>query len=241
MNEYVSRLYRQRHQGEDLAYFGVKVKESDLHIGAAKPLKAQAMAALSLTRNTIEAEIQRLPSFRTSLVPLPIPPSSAQVVSWMYQAAAQSGVGPMAAVAGAVARAVGESLCGFSPEVIVENGGDLFVSSKKERKISIFAGASPLSEKLAIQLPPGVWGVCTSSAKVGPSLSFGQTDASVIVAHDAALADAAASTLGNAIHTTADLSAAIQRVMGIPGIVGAVAILGEHVAACGNISLIPAD
>ena len=46
----------------------------------------------------------------------------------------------MAAVAGVIAEAVGRDLLAFSPGVIVENGGDIFVKISKKRLVGIYAG-----------------------------------------------------------------------------------------------------
>jgi ApbE superfamily uncharacterized protein (UPF0280 family) len=110
----------------------------------------------------------------------------------------------MAAVAGAIAEYVGRALLPLSEEVIVENGGDIFIFSKRERLAAVYAGDSPLSGRLAVALKPrggpgtaGAFGVCHSSGTVGHSLSFGKADAALVISEDCALADAAATRLGN--------------------------------------------
>ena len=161
-------------------------------------------------------------------------------VSWMLNASALCSVGPMAAVAGAVSRYVGEALLHCNDEVIVENGGDIFISSLSPKKIMIYAGDSPVSMKMAIEIPAGTFGVCTSAGKVGPSLSFGQADAAIVLSKDCALADAAATLLGNYIKDETDLESSIKQIMQIPGISGSVAVCGEKIAAAGQIKLLPA-
>jgi len=96
----------------------------------------------------------------------------------MYAAAEVAGVGPMAAVAGAVAEYVGRDLLQWGEQVIVENGGDVFLSSTVERLAAVHAGTSPFSGRVALAVPAGRTpvGVCTSSATVGHSLSFGRAD-----------------------------------------------------------------
>ncbi len=119
----------------------------------------------------------------------------------MAAAAQTAGVGPMAAVAGAIAECVGRELLEFSPEVIVENGGDIFLKVSHRRTVGIFAGDSPLTGRIGIQIEARdtPLGVCTSSGTVGHSLSFGRADAVVVLAPAAALADAAATAIGNRV------------------------------------------
>jgi ApbE superfamily uncharacterized protein (UPF0280 family) len=119
----------------------------------------------------------------------------------MAEAASIAGVGPMAAVAGAVASFLGQVLGSCSREVIVENGGDIYLRSAHERVVAVFAGDSPFSYKIGLRVKPEDTpaGICTSSGTVGHSLSFGNADAVVIKGESAILADAVATQAGNLI------------------------------------------
>jgi hypothetical protein len=123
----------------------------------------------------------------------------------------------------------------------VENGGDIFLSLRRPRTVAIFAGASSVSERIGLALKPEQTpvGVCTSSRTVGPSLSFGCADAATIVASPAALADAAATALGNAVKGSETVQQALDLVAAIPGVRGAVVILGDQIGAWGEIELVP--
>jgi ApbE superfamily uncharacterized protein (UPF0280 family) len=145
----------------------------------------------------------------------------------------------MAAVAGAMAEAVGQDLLKESPEVIVENGGDIFLRSSKEVRVGIFAGASPLSLRIGLCLPPAEYprGVCTSSATVGPSLSFGVADAVCVLAASAALADGAATAVGNMVRSSREMEKGLEKARSIEGLTGVVIILGDKLAAWGQIQL----
>jgi len=158
----------------------------------------------------------------------------------MAEAARTADVGPMASVAGAVAQMVGEILLKASAEVIVENGGDIYLKIKRKRRIGIFAGTSSFSGKLAIEVEPGQTplGVCTSSGKVGPSLSLGVADAAVVIAPSAALADAAATAIGNVVKAENDINAAIELGRQIKGISGIVIIAGGTMGVWGDINLV---
>jgi ApbE superfamily uncharacterized protein (UPF0280 family) len=239
---YTERSYRRRVRSE-LVSFTVTVKETDLFISAESDLTAEATAAACDARRQIEEEIARDPEFARSLAPLPIRPDAGPLVREMLTAASAAGVGPMAAVAGAVAEHVGRALLAHSPQVIVENGGDLFIASAQSRTVSIFAGESPLSERVGLVVKPEQTplGVCTSSGTVGPSLSLGRADAAVALACSAALADAAATALGNIVQSPDDLPRALERAQAIPNLLGAVIIIGDRMGAWGDVELAPTE
>jgi len=157
----------------------------------------------------------------------------------MAEAAQTAGVGPMAAIAGAIAECVGRELLEFSPEVIVENGGDIFLKVLHRRTIGIYAGDSPLTGKIGLQIEAKdtPLGVCTSSGTVGHSLSFGRADAVAVLAPSAALADAAATAIGNRVNKPEDIDKALELARGIAGLKGVVIIIGESIGVQGNIKL----
>jgi ApbE superfamily uncharacterized protein (UPF0280 family) len=121
----------------------------------------------------------------------------------------------------------------------VENGGDIFLKVNSRRQIGIYAGESAFTGKLAIEVEP--WqtplGVCTSSGTVGPSLSLGLADAAIILSPSAALADAAATAVGNVVKSEQDIDAAIGRGKQIEGITGIMVIVGGKMGAWGDIRL----
>src|SRR5690606_31347289 len=151
----------------------------------------------------------------------------------MARAGNLAGVGPMAAVAGAFAEIVGFALLEYAPEVLVENGGDLFVKASEPVSVSIYAGKSPLSGKLGLLIRPEQTplGICTSPGTVGPSFSKGQADAAVALSPSGPLADAAATALGNLVQGPGDLEAAVEQARHINGVTGAVLICGDRMAA----------
>lgn len=223
---------------EDLVYFGVRAGQSDLYIGAGKNLAREAEEALKKARGEIEKEISRRPAFLTSYYPLMYTGGASELVRRMYAASDACGVGPMAAVAGAVAQYVGEALAEMSKEVIVENGGDIYIRTEKKRQAAVYAGQSSLSGKMALETAPGVWGICTSGYSVGHSYSDGRCDAAVVLAHDCALADAAATALGNSIKNERQLESGVKNILNTDGVLGALAVINEKVAAAGEVSLI---
>ncbi len=233
------RFYRKDMNAPDLNYYNVKIEQSDLFIGTKGEYIKSAKKALATARKEVKKEIATNPSFLTSYYPLRYSGGSTFMIAGMYSAAKAADVGPMAAVAGATAQYVGTELMKFSDEVIVENGGDIFIKTNIERRIMLYAGQSSLSGRLAIKIPPGTWGVCTSAYSVGHSYSEGRCDAAVVMAHDCTLADAVATALGNSIKNERQLEGGILNIMKINGITGALAVINEKIAAGGDISLEP--
>ena len=233
------RAYRELIRPDRLTSFNVSIAESDLHVSAERDLTAHAYGELARCRQALESYIVANPAFLTSLSPLDVPADAPQLVRSMALAAQRAGVGPMAAVAGAIAEAVGRRLLDHSSEVIVENGGDIFLRTLVPRKASIYAGNSPFSLRVALQLPPcpdGL-GLCTSAGTVGHSLSFGRADAVVILAPDAALADAWATAIGNIVNTKDDIEPALERAAAAEGVIGAVIVVGDALGAWGEVRL----
>jgi hypothetical protein len=146
----------------------------------------------------------------------------------------------MAAVAGAIAEQVGRELKVFSKEIIVENGGDIYLALESPAVVGLFAGPSPLNMRFGIRVQPEATpcGICTSSGTVGPSLSFGLADAVTVWASSTALADAAATFLGNLVCSPQDIESALDRAQGIPGIHAVVVIAGGRIGTWGPLDLV---
>ncbi|UCC67011.1 MAG: UPF0280 family protein [Armatimonadota bacterium] len=234
------RAYR-RWVHSDLRTFDVHVGESDLLISAERPLREEAERALRAVRGELEGYLERDPDFATALEPRQALAGAPPVVMGMVAAARACGVGPMAAVAGAVAQAVGELLLAESRQVIVENGGDIFLHSSRPRLAGIYAGRSPLSGSIGVHIKQAnrPLGLCTSSGTVGHSLSTGRADAAIVLAESAPLADAAATALGNRVREAGDIAPALEFARRIAGVLGGAVIMGEHLGAWGDIELAP--
>ncbi len=240
---YRRRDYRMLGGSEGFS-FTLTVAESDLWIVADRPgLEEVALDILLSQRRPLEGFVAACPEWGESLVPVeesayPLAPLLARQ---MMTAAARVGVGPLAAVAGALAEAVGRELWRRAEWVAVENGGDLFLAGRSRWRLALYAGNSPFSGTLGIELEisdGAACGVCTSSARVGHSLSLGRADAVTVVAENALLADAAATAAANRVQTRKDLARVVDDFLCRPGIWGVVAIQGDALAAGGDLKLI---
>lgn len=238
---YEPRTYRHWVRDKELVCFNVVVKETDLHIYALSNLHQRALELVIKYRSQLELYTTRYPAFLTSLEPVAARSDAPQIVRLMCEAGYKAGVGPMASVAGAVAEFVGKELLPFSPEIIVENGGDIFMKSSKKRYIGIYAGKSPLTGKIGLEIEGRYepYGICTSSGTVGHSLSFGKADAAIVLSRSAILADAVATAVGNLVAEPDDIPDAIKFAKDIAGITGVVIIIGEKLGAWGDIKICP--
>lgn len=238
---WVRRTYRSRMEPEGLVGFRVRIGETNLQIFAERDISALARRLAREARGELVRYIRTDRTFLETLEPHTPHPGAPPLAVEMARAARAAGVGPMAAVAGAIAQRVGRALLEESSEVIVENGGDIFMRIGRTRRVAVFAGRSPLSWRVALEFRPGETpvGVACSSGTVGPSLSFGTADAAVAVARDAALADAVATGLGNRVRSRGDLERALEWALSIRGVRGGLVVLGDCLAVRGRLRLAP--
>lgn len=244
------RFYRKT-MGQRFRSWTIQYKESDLWIGVSPEswspgMEGTATAALMDARKQIEGygRSQKLTAnFFETLVPMDDDPSAPPVVRAMLQAGLNAGVGPMAAVAGAIAEHIGRALISAfgCKEIIVENGGDLWLAFSNPLEIAVFAGNSPLSGVLGIELQPELspCGLCTSSGTVGPSLSFGYADAAVILCRDAATADAWATAAGNMVQAADDIEPVLSNLRKAGEVLGALIVVGDRMGMQGCFRLKP--
>lgn len=191
-----------------------------------------AVEGIIQARHAVERCIAGDPFFGATFEPY-TPESDDLVVTRMVSAAGKAGVGPMAAVAGAIAwsgiEAMQETGAGYG---VIDNGGDIALFSDHELLIGVHAGSSPMSDRVAFAVPPTsrILGVCTSSATVGPSISFGIADAVTVFSPDVALADAWATAICNEIRT--DDTLVLLRV-NLEEVTGIFSVIGEWTGSHG--------
>ena len=240
--EYKDRNYRSRFAGDNRRWFSVKFLESDLWIGVdsgsySQSMEADTYALLVDLRRAMDAYLLMDPQYKAAMQPYDAGLEAPDILKEMSRVSHKTGIGPMSAVAGAVALKVAEFLKSKYgvKEVIVENGGDIYADATADMDIAVFAGQSPLSEKVGLHIPASAFpcGICTSSGTVGPSLSLGKADAMLIVCRDVLLADSYATAMANRIKTVNDLQPVIEQIQSIPDILAALAIKGDRLAVSG--------
>lgn len=240
---YEKRTYRSQFNVARFQSFEVKYLETDLWIGidtASFKEEMQTVAAgkTEELRKKLDSYIETEPFFKKSLKPFSPSEAAPSEAKEMAAATEIAGVGPMASVAGLFAREVGETLLqNFSiEEMVIENGGDIFALLKSELVLSVFAGESPLSERIGLVIPAetGKIGICTSAGTVGPSLSFGKADAVVVICKDAVLADAFATGFGNKVKSPNDVEKVINQSEKYPEILSMLIICEDKVGIRGE-------
>lgn len=196
-------------------------------------------------REILEDYIAGHAEFAESLVPVRPLPHAPDVARRMARAARAVGVGPMAAVAGAMAQlAVEAALRDGATEAIVDNGGDIYMTSREPITVGLHAGSAEVGGSLAFSVPPQSLplAVCSSSGTMGRSRSMGQCDLATVVARDAALADAAATEAANLVSSAEDIDVSIRRISAIRGVRGVLVVKGDRVGLAGRLpELIRAD
>lgn len=235
------RTYRNLIESAQLQAYRVVVKETDLMVYSATKLINETKELVLEQRGYVEAFIKSYPDFARTLIPwqpdLPAP----GIIANMVKAARNAGVGPMATIAGAIAEQVGHGLLKLTDQVIVENGGDVFIKTNSSVTVGIYAGKSPLSLRIGIRLKSRSKpeAVCTSSGTIGHSLSLGKANAVCVVADSCSIADAAATSIGNLIDSPADIESAIEAGRRLEELSGIVVIVGEKIGVWGDLEVVP--
>ena len=199
-----------------------------------QPIKAE----IKKQRSILIEYIKRQPQFLDALEPVQLLCNPPQIVKEMDFASRKVGIGPMASVAGIMAQfAARAGLVAGATEAIVENGGDIYLHSKEEVVIGIYAKASSLSGKLAFLLQPSQMpiSICSSSSQMGHSLSFGNCNLATVFSKNAALADAAATYACNSVKKQEDVNLVLEEVVNIPEISGLLIIKDEHIGLAGEL------
>ncbi len=245
------RLYRDDMNRDRFRFFRSLHHESDLLVGVPHHLHLEGI------EKSVKDELHRLrkilldysekdPSFLSSLIPIDLTlehsksgEDIAEEIRTMIDCGKRTGTGPMASVAGLFAQEVGRMLIETYGvmEVVVENGGDLYLRNETELLSVIHAGSLSLSDKMAFVIPEGEWGVCTSSGTLGHSYSRGKADAVTVISASAPLADAWATALANLVQGAGDMEEVLESLAEIPEIKGCAVIVEEQVGIRGEIEL----
>jgi ApbE superfamily uncharacterized protein (UPF0280 family) len=242
------RFYRDQMGKDRFSHFTIGYKDSDLWIGIDPPTFKNSIAVfaqeqLVSLRTELENYITTHPEFAVSFVPVTVAQHAPTIAKIMAEAGEKAGTGPMAAVAGAFAEFIGKSIqkeFGVK-EIVVENGGDIYLSVADDLIFSVFAGKSALTGKIGIEIKATETplGICTSAGTVGPSISFGKADAVVVVSKNCAIADAYATAIGNTIKQYTDIELALNKAKTNTEIKFLLAICEGKVGLQGNFTICP--
>ncbi len=260
------RSYRsalQEREGERA--FQLVLGESDVRIMAGlaqggseacyETLRQEMLVTLGQLRADIQSWARLYPDFQHSLAPLALPSQGRhmpEIVRRMYVGAERAGVGPFAAVAGTVSHMLAEAHAHKAPDLIIENGGDVYMYSTKDRTVALLASPQgqedqkPEQEQkqggaslgLHFKAEDFPLALCASSATIGHSLSLGTGELAVVRARDGALADAVATALGNRLRGAQTVQSALDFAQNIAGVEGLFVQCDDALGIWGNMELV---
>jgi uncharacterized protein len=215
-----------------------EVGETAVTIIGDDPFIPAAREAIFHCRELIQGYIHQDPFFRETLEPYQPKNDAPSLIRRMCEASSKAGVGPMACVAGLIAEeAVRAMVEEGARHAIVDNGGDIAMVLSEPLSVGLYAGTALRGVGFECEPRESVFGICTSSATVGPSLSLGMADAATVIGEDLALIDACATRLGNEISKDDDetVSRALDMITSVERVEGAVVVVGQKVAMKGRL------
>jgi hypothetical protein len=148
--------------------------------------------------STLEGYIAANPEFKKTHNPWSTV-SGVKFIDKMIECSREAGVGPMAAVAGAFADELALETNDLSGEIWIENGGDIALNFKEESRVCIYPGFGRFEQEIYLKIPPGYFGIASSSGRFGHSFSKGKAELVTVVAENATKADAYATAICNQI------------------------------------------
>ena len=197
-----------------------------------------AIESIKRNRQELELYVRANPEFLYTLTPIAVP-EKPLVVNLMAIAAQKAAVGPMAAVAGALADLAIEDMKREGCQVaVVEDGGEIAAVSNRPIDVAVAAGEEPLSKRFGFRIAEFPIGAATSSGRFSHALSFGDSEAAIVFCKDATLADAAATAVGNVVKgedAQAGIQVGIKRGLSIEGVDGVLILYKGQVGTAGKI------
>ena len=235
---YLARSYRRLF--EDKFNYTVTYKAADIYFCSSRPLEKDKLKERLFAYYTqIEEYIAAHPLFLSSLSPLDFDDNAPAIIKTMLSAGKKAGIGPFSAVAGAVALYIGKELFKPKEELVIENGGDVFLATANPKRVLLQLGRASKIKQVEIVIPPRKenFGMGSSSAKIGHSLNFGSADLVTVIAKNSAYADSFATAFSNQIKNKKDLEEISAFARREEDIYGFVAVLGNSVACWGDIEI----
>jgi len=212
-----------------------QVKETVVTIIAEEEFVKPAKEAIVYHRRELEQFIAEDPFFRLTLELYPKREDVPEIVRRMIDASSMVGIGPMSAVAGTISQlAVEAMIVAGATYAIVDNGGDIALINDEEVLVGVYAGDI---NDFALKVEPRdtILGICTSSGKIGPSISFGNSDAVTVVSENTSIADSAATAIGNLISDSDSIDDAIKHFSGVDGVDGLLIICNGRIGTWGDL------
>ncbi len=215
-------------------------RHTELLISADSDIKEKIKGLLEEIYRQLDYCIQKEPAFLKSLSPVKVKPFFPEAIRNMCRLSALFNVGPMAAVAGAVNDFLAAGLKSSCNELIIENGGDLYIKSGRDINTGVYVKNSFFKDLITVQVDSADMpcGICSSSGTFGHSLSLGNCDLAVVLSDSSTGADAAATAVANSINTVEDIRKSIDFFKGLSPVKGLLIIKKDIVGIWGKIRLV---
>ncbi|MCU0859184.1 MAG: UPF0280 family protein [Thermoplasmata archaeon] len=215
----------------------VEIGETAATVACDRRFLGPAVDAIKAARAEVERQVRRDPFFLATMEPYPCDGDAGRTVRRMCEAAGKAHVGPMAAVAGAIAQEALEAMAAAGcTHGWVDNGGDIALLLEEPATVEVFCEPGA-KEAFGFEMPPAgsMVGVCSSSGRLGHSISLGDADVAVAFADDAVLADALATAIGNRVVDSESMQSCFEPFKGIRGFRGGLALRDGEVAMWGEL------
>jgi len=228
--------------GRNLYEHGLTINESKIHLKSDKKKAIlEAIKEIKRHRQELANYIREHPEFQYALKPIKVPLESPTVIKIMAEASKIAKVGPMAAVAGALADLGLQAMFKSGAKTaVVEDGGEIAAFTNRPISISILSSSLNLSGMIGfcITREDCPIGISTSSSKTGHALSFGEADSVTVVAENASIADAAATAICNSVlgvDVEKSIQLGLKRSKSIEGVKGVIIIRGGYAGLAGKL------
>jgi len=218
----------------------ISYKNSDVYISSDRDIKCKIAPHLKEIYSKIEMCIKKDPVFLRALSPVPIKPFYPAEIKEMCRVSEKFNVGPMAAVAGAVNDYIAGHLSGYCGELVIENGGDIFLKSGRDLIINLYIRNPYFEDRLNIKIAGSdtPCGICSSSGTFGHSLSLGKCDLATVISKSSTIADAAATAAANRVKSEEDILPAIDYFKNFNDILGVLLVKGKKIGMWGKFRLL---
>ncbi|MBO3840528.1 MAG: UPF0280 family protein [Candidatus Brockarchaeota archaeon] len=222
-----------------LFYLRTTYKEADLLIASESISTINiGLSRFIEERNSIQSFLDKNPEFIYALEPLDFKGELPLAISLSVESSKKAGVGPMASLPGALADLALESMLRSGAEnAIVENGGEISMKMNRKTIVGVYTGRIFNFGLILDNSSYGKIGISTSSSRVSHALSFGDADAVVVIAENAALADAVSTRVGNAVKSgcSQSMEEAVKLACSINGVKGCVVYSNDLISFGGNV------
>lgn len=154
-------------------------------------------------RRDLKNYIMKNEDFLLSLEPIKAEGDLPLIVRTMVESSDIADVGPMACVAGTISElSLNYLMDNDSKYSIVENGGDIALINEETVLCGIYSKNPILGNDMAFEIKArnSPLGICSSSGKIGHSISFGEADSVTVISGSSSIGDGLATRIANEVN-----------------------------------------